>query len=215
MMRRIRLKSLAVMAAVAACAVAAPAAASDTGGTVAVISDGESAGAVAVVPSGAVTAVGTAAANVSRAITITDPARFINRELSWLRFDERVIEESCNVRQPLSERVRFLAISSTNLDEFDMVRVAGLKGQALAGLSSTSADGLTPAQQLLAINRRAGALVRTQQRIWRELKVELASVGVHVVLQEQLTEEDRRWLRAHFDDFLFPQLTPMSIDPAQ
>jgi polyphosphate kinase len=140
--------------------------------------------------------------------------RFFNRELSWLAFNIRVIEEAFNPRHPLLERLRFLSISASNLDEFYMVRVAGLKGQVEAGMAPPSQDGLSPAEQLLAISHSAADLMATQYRGWRELKNELQAVGITVVKTEHLTDEDQRWLGGTFAEQIFPALTPLAIDPA-
>ncbi len=140
--------------------------------------------------------------------------RFINRELSWLAFNERVLEEAGNPAHPLLERLRFLSISASNLDEFYMVRVAGLKGQVTAGVTTASQDGLTPAQQLAAINSRSGDLMGNQQACWRALRQDLRENGIVVLDCSELTPEDRRWLDVHFIDEIFPVLTPMAIDPA-
>jgi polyphosphate kinase len=142
------------------------------------------------------------------------PARFINRELSWLAFNERVLEEADNPNHPLLERLRFLSISASNLDEFYMVRVAGLKGQVRAGISTPSQDGLTPAQQLVEINRRANALMEQQQRCWRTLKAALRETNLTVVNAAELSAEDRQWLDTYFMNQVFPVLTPLAIDPA-
>jgi polyphosphate kinase len=142
------------------------------------------------------------------------PERFINRELSWLAFNERVLAEADNRRHPLLERLRFLSISASNLDEFYMVRVAGLKGQVLAGIATPSQDGLTPAQQLEAINKRAGRLMRDQQVMWRKLRGELGETGIAVVGPDGLEPEDRAWLAERFWADVFPVLTPLAVDPA-
>jgi polyphosphate kinase len=142
------------------------------------------------------------------------PERFINRELSWLAFNERVLAESGNERHPLLERLRFLSISASNLDEFYMVRVAGLKGQHLAGIKTVSQDGLTPAQQLEAIQQRAGALMADQQKIWLSQRRQLAEAEVAVIDPIDLEPGDRTWLEHRFMADVFPVLTPLAMDPA-
>jgi polyphosphate kinase len=141
-------------------------------------------------------------------------ARYFNRELSWLAFNRRVLEEARNPRHPLLERLRFLSISGNNLDEFYMVRVAGLRGQVLAGVTEVSADGLTPSQQLERIHERADALMEAQQTIWDELIADLGQHGVVVVEPEQLTKAERDALEEHFLQHIFPVLTPLAVDPA-
>jgi polyphosphate kinase len=149
-----------------------------------------------------------------RAIGPTDESRFINRELSWLAFNERVLEEAFNERHPLLERLRFLSISASNLDEFYMVRVAGLRGQVAAGISTPSEDGLTPSLQLTAINARSGDLLRTQQECWRTLRIEMRDAGIALVDPAELTDGEREWVDGYFQDEIFPVLTPMAVDPA-
>ncbi len=146
--------------------------------------------------------------------TANSPERFINRELSWLTFNERVLDEAFNTRHPLLERVRFLSISASNLDEFYMVRVAGLRGQVGAGVKDISQEGMTPAEQLSAIHSRAQRLMRRQQLCWTTLREQLAENGIDVLAREELSEEDRRWLADYFEEQLFPMLTPIAIDPA-
>jgi polyphosphate kinase len=142
------------------------------------------------------------------------PARFYNRELSWLQFNRRVLEEAENARHPLLERLRFLSISASNLDEFYMVRVAGLYGQVSAGVVQTSQDGLTPAQQLAEINRFAATLVNDQQTRWTTLKAELATAGILIVEPKELAPFEREWLGRHFLANQMPILTPIALDPA-
>ncbi|MBM3507283.1 MAG: RNA degradosome polyphosphate kinase, partial [Alphaproteobacteria bacterium] len=142
------------------------------------------------------------------------PERFLNRELSWLAFNERVLEEAGNPRYPLLERLRFLSISATNLDEFYTVRVAGLWGQVKAGVKQTSDDGLTPAQQLERINQRANVLMAEQQRTWGILRGLLHEAGLSVLDSSELTGTDRDWLESYFLEHVFPLLTPIAADPA-
>jgi polyphosphate kinase len=146
--------------------------------------------------------------------TADEPGRFINRELSWLAFNERVLAEADNENHPLLERLRFLSISETNLDEFYMVRVAGLNGQVEAGVIAPSQDGLTPVQQLTEINRRASALMQAQQVTWRELRRVLAEAGLAVIGPADLSAEERVWLEERFLAEIFPVLTPLAVDPA-
>ena len=147
-------------------------------------------------------------------IDITSPDRFENREMSWLAFNWRVLEEADNPHQPLLERVRFLSISGTNLDEFYTVRVAGLRAQMRAGIETRSVDGRTPAQQLEIIDANAQELQQAQQRTWQSLRKELAAEKIHVLQLGDLTEADKAALETHFLEQVFPVVTPMAIDPA-
>ena len=142
------------------------------------------------------------------------PRRFINRELSWLACNERVLEEADNLNHPLFERLRFLSISANNLDEFYMVRVAGLRGQITAGIETPSQDGLTPSQQLVEVNRKARALIEAQQRTYRRLRQELKENGIAVVGGPDLSPAELAWLEDRFMADVFPLLTPLAVDPA-
>lgn len=143
-----------------------------------------------------------------------DGGRYFNRELSWLAFNRRVMEEACNPAHPLLERLRFLSISGSNFDEFFMVRVAGLKGQQVQGVELRSIDGLTPGQQLAAIVAEAGRLADEQQAIWRDLRAALAGAGIRVLAGNEIEGEADEWLDRHFREQIFPILTPQALDPA-
>ncbi|HEY0087002.1 MAG TPA: RNA degradosome polyphosphate kinase, partial [Allosphingosinicella sp.] len=139
---------------------------------------------------------------------------YFNRELSWLAFNRRVLEEASNPAHPLLERLRFLSISGNNLDEFFMVRVAGLKGQQLLGVEEASADGMTPGQQLQAIAEASEELADAQQAVWRELRHLLGEQGLSVIRANELDPECAAWVDTHFREQIFPILTPQAIDPA-
>ncbi|MCA3487676.1 MAG: RNA degradosome polyphosphate kinase [Rhodobacter sp.] len=144
----------------------------------------------------------------------TGPKRYFNRELSWLAFNWRVLDEAANPRVPLLERLRFLSISATNLDEFYTVRVAGLRELARAGNATLSEDGLTPAEQLLLINADARRLMQTQQATFNRLKREMEAEGITLLTRSKLTARDFRFLETHFLAAVFPLLSPLAIDPA-
>ncbi|MDE2596577.1 MAG: RNA degradosome polyphosphate kinase [Sphingomonadales bacterium] len=155
-----------------------------------------------------------AVVNVGSGSSSSYGARFFNRELSWLAFNHRVLAEARNPDYPLLEQLRFLSISGSNLDEFLMVRVAGLAGQVRRRIEQVSIDGLTPTQQLAATHRAVLELGQAQQRIWRELQGELAGVGIAVVGQEPLDAAGSAWLDGYVREHVLPIITPQAIDPA-
>ncbi len=147
-------------------------------------------------------------------LDITGPGRFFNRELSWLGFNWRVLEEAQNLRVPLLERLRFLSISATNLDEFYNVRVAGLRELAKAGNTTPAADGLSPAEQLVLINENARKLLEAQQATFQALRAEMEAARITILAHDALDEADRAYLADLFLHNVFPVLSPLAIDPA-
>ena len=147
-------------------------------------------------------------------LDLAGPDRFFNRELSWLNFNWRVLEEARNPRAPLLERVRFVSISATNLDEFYTVRVAGLRELASEGNTTPAADGRTPAEQLVLIDAEARRLMMAQQTVWEDLQELMRQENIHVIDRTGLSEEDRAFLEDHFLSQVFPVVSPLAIDPA-
>ena len=147
-------------------------------------------------------------------VDLDGPARFVNRELSWLNFNWRVLEEAENPRVPLLERLRFLSISATNLDEFYTVRVAGLRELAQAGNSTAAADGLNPAEQLVLINEDARKLLQTQQSVLENLRAQMLEAGIAIVARADLEDADKEVVADLFLHNVFPVLSPLAIDPA-
>ncbi|WP_439143674.1 RNA degradosome polyphosphate kinase [Planktotalea sp.] len=147
-------------------------------------------------------------------VDLDGPARFVNRELSWLNFNWRVLEEAENPRVPLLERLRFLSISATNLDEFYTVRVAGLRELAQAGNSTAAADGLSPAEQLVLINEDARNLLQTQQSVLENLRAQMLEAGIAIVARADLEDADKEVVADLFLHNVFPVLSPLAIDPA-
>lgn len=150
----------------------------------------------------------------AEAITLTSRERFINREISWLAFNHRVLEEASNPKHPLLERLRFLSISASNLDEFYMVRVAGLKGQVAASITTLSQEGSSPKRQLDAISEEAGRLMVDQQKRWVSMIEELRQADITLCSPGDLTVRERAWLEGWFIEQVFPALTPLAVDPA-
>ncbi|MBX7244333.1 MAG: hypothetical protein K1X53_02470, partial [Candidatus Sumerlaeaceae bacterium] len=151
----------------------------------------------------------------SAASILQDPEHFFNREWSWMDFDSRVLALAASPHIPLLERIKFLSITSTNLDEFFMVRVAGLKEQARTRTLKTGADGFTPQEQLDGISRRVRELMKEQSRLWqKELQPQLAKAGIDVVGRHELSPADMKFVKKYFARQVFPVLTPMAVDPA-
>jgi polyphosphate kinase len=147
--------------------------------------------------------------------TGSDPGLFINRELSWIQFNSRVLDEALDIRNPLLERVKFLSIFANNLDEFFMVRVSGLRGQLLSGSQDISPDGLTPAEQLIAIRHALISLFEKQATCWNsDLLPKLKGACIHILSYEDLNDQQRAYLREYFEREIFPILTPLAFDPA-
>ncbi|TNE66956.1 MAG: RNA degradosome polyphosphate kinase [Alphaproteobacteria bacterium] len=140
--------------------------------------------------------------------------RYLNRELNWLQFNMRVLEEAENMRHPLLERLRFLSISGNNLDEFYMVRVAGLRGQLDMKIDVHSDDGLSPQQQLQRVNKLAEKLMARQQQVWAKLNAEMRANNIIVLEKQEVSKRERAWIESYFLENIFPMLTPIAVDPA-
>jgi polyphosphate kinase len=151
---------------------------------------------------------------ISSDVAKDKPGRFINRELSWLEFNRRVYEEAMNPSHPMLERLRFLSISASNLDEFYMVRVAGLKGQVASRVRGINPDRLTPAQQLRAIASKVSELATDQHTCLELLLEDMKKEDIRLVGPDDLSSEDRRWLATMFRQNIFPILSPIAVDPA-
>jgi polyphosphate kinase len=148
------------------------------------------------------------------ALDLDDPSLFINRELSWLKFNERVLEEALDERHPLLERVKFLSIFSSNLDEFFMIRVSGLRRQFVAGVVETPPDGMTPAEQLMAIRRELMPLLKKEADCWhKDILPHLEENSIYVLNYDDLKRKQRKLLRRYFEREIFPALTPLAFDP--
>jgi len=143
-----------------------------------------------------------------------DESPYFNRELSWLQFNQRVLAEACNEAYPLLERLRFLSISGSNLDEFMMIRVAGLVGQVQRGLASPSLDGRSPSQQLAAIREKLADLSQRQQAIWRSVREGLAAADIHIADEQRVSPAAHKWLKSFFLNEILPVITPQALDPA-
>jgi polyphosphate kinase len=152
--------------------------------------------------------------SASAPMKLNKPDRFINREISWLEFNRRVLEEAQNVNHPLLERVRFLSISASNLDEFYMVRVAGLKAQVASHVRGSNPDRTSPSDQLDAIGVKVSELMADQHRCLEELLVRLEEENIHLMEPPQLSDGIRRWLHERFEKEIFPVLSPIAVDPA-
>lgn len=152
---------------------------------------------------------------VNNTFNLKDPQYYFNRELSWLEFNYRVLHEALDERTLLLERLKFTAIFSSNLDEFFMVRVAGLKQQVAAGVSKLTPDGRTPSQQLTNISDRLCPLVKQQDHLFEyTLKNLLIAQGIYLINYVDLDQEQRTYLHQYFDDYIFPVLTPLAVDPS-
>ncbi|KEO90197.1 polyphosphate kinase [Erythrobacter longus] len=152
--------------------------------------------------------------SVPQPFSVPESDRYFNRELSWLAFNERVLAEAFNQRYPLLERLRFLSISGSNLDEFMMIRVAGLVGQAQRGIDKPAIDGRSPTQQLTAIREKLASISSRQQDIWLDLNTALAEAGIHIADEKRVEPAAHAWLEAFFRDEILPIITPQALDPA-